>query len=176
MPGALVLLALAPGCSFDYSDARVEAGGSGAPPQVELLEVSMLIQRDNRLELSADRIASYPDQGYQEFSNLQFREYGPEGELRLEGQADAGRLMLDTENVDLSGTVRFYSTVEEAEITSEFLSWDSAERVLRGPAGAPVTLERDDGSRVEGRGLRVDGRRNSVTFEDGVEGVFVDEE
>lgn len=173
----LLLLGLVvAGCSFDYADARVEVEDAGALPQVELLDVTMRIQRDNRLELSADRIASYPDLGYQEFSALRFREFGPDGELRLEGQADSGRLMLDTENVDLQGTVRFYSTVEEAEIRSEFLSWESADRVLRGPETSPVILQRDDGSRVEGRGLRVDGRRNSLQFERGVEGRFVDEE
>ena len=134
----------------------------------------MVIVRNNRLELSATRIASYPDEGYQEFADLRFREFGPEGDLRLEGASDSGILYFDTEDVELRGTVRFYSTVEEASIESEFLFWDAEARVLVGPEEQPVVLERDDGSQVEGRGMTVDGRRNSVEFSGGVEGVFND--
>lgn len=170
--GALLLA----GCSFDYSDGEVGETGEEAIPQVELLDVTMVIVRNNRLELTARRIASFPEEGYQEFAGLAFREFGPEGDLRLEGEAESGILDLESEDVELMGTVRFYSTVEEASIESEFLSWDADARVLTAPADRPVVLTRDDGSRVEGRGMTVDGRRNSVEFSAGVEGVFVDPE
>jgi len=171
---ALAALLGASACTFDYGPAQVEDTAPGPVPQVELVDVQMVVERDNRLELTAGRIASYPEEGYQEFTDLRFREFGPDGDLRLEGQADSGILYLDTENVELRGTVRFYSTVEEATIESEFLSWNADARVLTAPGERPVTLVRDDGSRVEGRGMTVDGRRNSVTFSAGVEGVFND--
>ncbi|MEX2444640.1 MAG: LPS export ABC transporter periplasmic protein LptC [Alkalispirochaeta sp.] len=167
------------GCTFDYSGAGVERESEERIPQVELVDVEMVIKRSNRLHLSASRIASYPDEGYQDLKDLRFSEFGPNGELRLEGRADEGRLDLNTEDVELRGNVSFYSTVEEATITSSFLYWNAEERVLSSAGDsshdAQVVLERQDGSRVEGRGMEVDGRRNSVSFSGGVQGVYRDE-
>jgi LPS export ABC transporter protein LptC len=143
---------------------------------VELINVTMVVERENRLELTASRIASFPAEKYQEFTDLRFREYGPEGDLRLEGYADSGVMALDTENVELRGEVRFVSRVEDATIESDFLFWDADARILTGTEDGVVRMERDDGSWVEGRGLAVDGRRNSVSFSGGVEGVFRTEE
>lgn len=170
----LLWLAVGASCTFDYSGADVERDGDERIPQVELVEVEMVIERSNRLQLSASRIASYPDEGYQELRDLRFSEFGPDGELRLEGRADEGRLDLNTEDVELRGNVSFFSTVEDATIESAFLYWNAEERILSSSGATPVVLQREDGSRVEGGGMEVDGRRNSVTFTQGVEGVFRD--
>jgi LPS export ABC transporter protein LptC len=175
LPALLGVLALA-GCTFDYSGAQVERDEEEKIPQVELINVMMVVERDNRLELTASRIASYPAEKYQEFTDLRFREFGPEGDLRLEGAADSGVMALDTEDVELRGEVRFFSQVEDATIESEFLFWDADARIMTGTEDGVVRLEGEDGSWVEGRGLAVDGRRNSVTFSGGVEGVFQSEE
>lgn len=172
LAACLLALSILNSCSFDYSDAQVEREPGAPIPQVEILGAQMVIERNNRLVLRASRLASFPDEGYQEFTGLHFSEYGPDGDVRLEGQADAGVLELDTENVELRGTVRFYSTVEEAEIKSEFLSWDSEARILVGPAEGEVELRSDAGSRFRGRGMVLDGRRNSLSFENGVDGVY----
>ncbi|MFW5694506.1 MAG: LPS export ABC transporter periplasmic protein LptC [Alkalispirochaeta sp.] len=170
----VVVLLVLGGCTFDYSGAEVERDGQERIPQVELVDVEMVIERSNRLELSAARIASYPEEGYQELRDVRFSEFGPDGALRLEGRADEGRLDLDTEDVELRGDVSFYSTVEEASIESAFLYWSAETRVLSSSEDAPVVIAREDGSRVEGRGMEVDGRRNSVTFSRGVQGVYRD--
>lgn len=162
------------GCTFDYSGADVERDQEDRIPQVELVEVEMVIKRSNRLHLSASRIASYPDEGYQELRDLRFSEFGPNGDLRLEGRADEGRLDLNTEDVELRGDVEFFSTVEDATIESAFLYWNAEDRILSSSDDTPVVLEREDGSRVEGRGMEVNGRRNSLTFTRGVEGIFYD--
>jgi LPS export ABC transporter protein LptC len=175
LPVLLGILGLA-GCTFDYSGARVERDEEEKIPQVELINVTMVVERDNRLELTASRVASFPAEKYQEFSEMRFREFGPEGDLRLEGYADSGVMALDTENVELRGEVSFFSEVEDARIESEFLFWDAEARILTGREDGLVRLEGEDGSWVEGRGLAVDGRRNSVSFSGGVEGVFQSEE
>ena len=175
---ALLVVAALPGtsCTFDYSDAAVEARRTEEIPQVEIINARMVVQRDNRLELTASRIATYRDRRVQEFSDLVFREYGPDGSIRLEGIADAGTLYLDSEDVELLGTVHFYSQVEGARLESSFLYWDNADRILRSEPDGSVRILRDDGSLVEGAGLRVDGRRNSVELTDGVSGIYVGED
>lgn len=172
----VILLVAAAACSFDYDEAMVESDGPAGVPQVEVLDVRMVIVRENRLELTADRIATYPDEGIQEFSGMVFREYGPEGELRLEGSSDEGLVYLDSEDIELVGTVRLRSLVEDAELSSDFLYWENADRILRSDEDGPVTAVRGDGSTLEGSGLRVDGRRNVVEFLRGVTGTFVSEE
>jgi LPS export ABC transporter protein LptC len=172
----VLLFPIVVSCSFDYSDAAVEASRTEEIPQVEITNARMVVQRENRLELTAARIATYRDRRVQEFSDLVFREYGPDGHIRLEGFADEGTLFLDSEDVELLGTVRFYSQVEGARLESSFLYWDNADRVLRGEPDGAVRIVRDDGSLVEGAGLRVDGRRNSVELTSGVSGVYVGED
>jgi LPS export ABC transporter protein LptC len=169
----LVVVSVWSACSFDYTAARVEADGNRSRPEVELLQVRMVVQRETRLELSAARIATYEERREQEFELLVFREFGSDGQLRLEGEAEAGVMNLDTEDVELLGTVRFFSRVEEAVLESSSLSWRNADRLLLGDPEETVTIRRDDGSWVHGQGIRVDGRRNQVAFENGLEGEFV---
>lgn len=168
----LVPLLAATGCTFDYADANVEGEDQDSIPQLEIFDARMVIERDNRLELEAGWIASYPAQLRQEFRDLSFREYGPDGDLRLEGYAERGILQTDVENVELLGTVRFYSELEEAQLTSSYLFWDNADRVLTGAPDDEVTITREDGTRLLGTGLRVDGRRNSVEFSGSVRGRY----
>ncbi|TVR67972.1 MAG: hypothetical protein EA427_11900 [Spirochaetaceae bacterium] len=159
-------------CTFDYSAAGVEAGRTEEIPQVELFNVRMVVERDNRLELSAGRVATYRDRREQEFVDLTFREYGPGGDIRVEGWAEAGAMDLDTEDVELLGTVWFYSLTEETRLESSYLFWDQAERILVGKPDGSVLVVRDDGSWVEGSGLRLDGRRNRLELTGGLQGEF----
>lgn len=159
-------------CSFDYSEGAVESERTEEIPQVEVLNVRMVVDRENRLELTADRVATFRERRVQEFEMLSFREFGPDGEIRVEGTADGGTLDLDTEDVELRGTVRFYSRVEEAQLESSYLSWNNADRILEGRPDGVVTIVRDDGSHVEGRGLRLDGRRSRVELTGGLQGEF----
>ena len=172
--GALVLCAIVclAGCSFDYTGADIEGERDASIPQVEIENARMVIERDTRIELTADRIASYPEERLQRFEGLRFTEYGPDGSVRVSGEAERGILYLDTEDVELRGTIRFYSQVEEAELESAYLYWENRTRVLRGQEDETVYIRRDDGSEVEGAGLRVDGRRNEVELTAGVRGVF----
>jgi LPS export ABC transporter protein LptC len=163
-------------CSFDYDEAMVESEGPSGVPQVEVLDVRMVVVRDNRLELTAQRIATYPDEGIQEFSGMVFREYGPAGDLRLEGSSDEGLIYLDSEDIELRGSVILRSLVEDAELKSDFLYWENADRVLRSDDDGLVSARRGDGSYLEGTGLRMDGRRNVVEFLHGVTGTFVAED
>lgn len=175
--GLLVLPCLAAvlgitGCTFDYTAGEVESRRREEVPQVELINVRMVVERDNRLELTAERIAVYRERRTQEFSGVFFQEFDTAGELRLEGRAERGVLDLDTEDVELFGEIRFYSRPDEAALESSFLSWNNADRILAGEPDGEVLIRRDDGSWVQGAGVRVDGRRNRVEFTGGLTGEF----
>lgn len=167
-----LLILLFVSCTFDYTGSTVEAERSEEIPQVEVLNVRMVVERDNRLELTAARIATFRERRRQEFEDLYFEEYGPDGLIRVEGYAERGYLHLDSEDVELLGTVRFYSRTEETQFESSFLQWENADRILRGEPDGSVYILKDDGSWVEGTGLRLDGRRSSVELTGGFEGEF----
>lgn len=169
---ASMLFLLVLSCSFDYGDATVEGERRAEVPQVEIFNAVSVVVRENRLELRADRIATYPERRLQEMEGLEFREYGPGGDLRLEGSAEYAELNLDTEDIELRGSIRLYSQVEGARLESEFLRWEAEARVLVGRTEDRVLIVRDDGSYAAGGGLFVDGRRNAVLLTEGVEGAF----
>ncbi len=172
----ILLLPLMAGCTFDYDEATVETEGQPGVPQTEVIDVRMVVVRENRLELTARRIATFPDEGVQEFEEMTFQEFGPQGDLRLAGSAEGGTLHLDSEDVELRGEVRLTSTEDDAVLESDFLYWDNAGRILSSRDGGVVSVGRGDGSRISGAGLRLDGRRNVVEFENGVQGTYVSEE
>lgn len=159
-------------CSFDYRAAAIEGERRAEVPQVEIFDAVSVVARENRLELRAKRIAIYPERRVQEMDFLTFSEFGPAGDLRLDGSADHALLDLDSEDIELSGNIVLNSRIEGARLESQFLRWSAKERVLTGKAGDRVRVRRDDGSYVVGGGFRVDGRRNSVFLSDGVEGVY----
>ncbi len=161
-----------PACSFNYDDAQLDSKRAEDVPQIELFGVSMEVSRENRLELTADHIATFPERNVQEMDRVVFREFGPDGTLRVEGQSDSAILYLDTENVLLKGSIRFVSSVEDAQVESEYLFWDSDQRVLTAE-DEPVFLSRSDGSYINGTGMVLDGRRNSVRFTGGVTGSYI---
>lgn len=172
LPFIVISFAALAACTFDYEEGAVEARDDGGVPQVVIHDARMVIVRDNRVELTADRIASYPDENVQRFEGIAFREYGPDGELRLEGSAGGGLIYLDTEDIELSGGVTIWSAVEDGSVESERLFWDADGSILRTGDEGFVTLRRSDGTWIEAGGIRVDGRRNRIEFHDGVQGAY----
>ena len=167
-----VLVGATVGCSFDYSDAQVEGENSSEVATIELNAVTMVLIRDNTIKLTADRVATFSGDGTQRMDGLKFREYGPTGDLRIEGEAETAVLYIESEDVELSGEVIVYSTSEETLLSSQFLRWESEPRTLSGTDSGVVTIEQSDGSAIRGKGMVVDGRRNSVRFDSEVEGVY----
>lgn len=170
----LAVALIATGCSFDYGQASVEGVDVDEVPQVAVYGATMVIQRDTRIELTADYVATYSRRQEQEFSGLSFREFDQDGTIRLEGEAEGGTLDLRTEDVELTGRIRLFSSPDDATIESSYFFWNAEDRVLTAD-DSEVTITRGDGSEVQGAGLRVDGRRNLVEFTDGVRGTYVDE-
>lgn len=166
---AAALLTVA-GCSFDYSDAQIEGEASTSIPDLEIFGARTVLERDTRIEVRAAVARTWSDEFRQEFEEISFREFAPDGTLRLEGSADRAVLNLQSEDLELFGEVRFSSLVDDAALESDYLSWDNSDRVLVGREDGTVEILRGDGSRVAGRGLRIDGRRNSLELSAGVAG------
>ena len=165
-----VAVLLAGGCTFDYGIDT----DSQAPrrPNIEAFNASLEIEREGRLEISAQRLATFRDERLQELDGLTVREYGPNGDLRLEGSADAARIYLESDNVELIGSIVLRSFEEDAELRSDFLFWDDENRVLSSGDAETVELFRGDDSWVRGNSLRLDARRNQAVISGAVHGRY----
>lgn len=168
----LVLFSLL-GCDLDYEEGRVAEEIAREVPTTRLSNAEIVVIREGTLVVTAGLLESYPKQDRQILEDISFLERGPDGAVRLEGHATRAVHHLDTDDIELSGDIYFYSAVEEAAIESDFLYWEEEAEILRAPPEGRVRLSEEDGTDIQGTGFRADGRRRTVSFDGGVDGTIV---
>ena len=166
------------GCSLNYGESQLATEISEEIPDTILTGVSHTVVRDNvvRFRIGAELVESYGEENLQELHSVTFTEYDSTGAVRTEGTADYADFQTDTENVEITGNLRFYSVPDEAWIEAEYLFWNSDERQLTSRPEEPVALERSDGTSIIGRGFTAEMDQSLIIFSDGVEGTIVEEE
>lgn len=169
-------LLLVSGCALDYDEGRVAEEIAEEVPTTRLVNAEITVIRDGTLVVTASLLESYPKQDRQILEEITFLERGPDGDLRLEGRASRAVHHLDTDDIELQGEIYFHSAVEEASIESDFLYWDEEADILRSEPEGTVRLSEEDGTSIEGRGFRADGKRRTVSFDSGVSGTIVTSE
>jgi len=174
---AVALTAGYAGCSFDYEQATVAESFGEEIPDTVLETFSQTVVRDGRplLVLEADEARTYGASNRVLLIGARFREYDSDGELSIEGRAERAVFHTDTENAEFSGEIALYSAQDEATLRATALDWDREHRFVRG-GDAAVIVERDDGTRIEGRGFEADFRTHTIRFTGGVGGTVVTKE
>jgi LPS export ABC transporter protein LptC len=174
---ALVAAALA-ACSFDYEQATVSESLGEQVPDTILEGFSQTVVRDSKptLVMEASRASTYAASKQVLLVDARFREYDSAGEVAIQGQAGRAIFHTDTENAELSGGIVLYSARDEATLRATSLDWDRDRRLARSAADASVVVEKDDGSRIEGRGFEADFRTHTIRFSAGVSGTVVTDE
>ena len=175
---AAALLAALAACSLDYDQARLATEISPDTPDTILHDVIHTVVRDGRprFVVRAERSESYRERRRQYLYHVEFLELDAEGETATYGVADSGEYKTDTEDIDLTGGLRFYSAVEDAWLTAERLSWKNDTRTLTSLPDETVILERGDGTEIRGRGFVAEMARSMLRFEDGVSGTLIEED
>jgi len=92
------------------------------------------------------------------------------GQLVSSGTAESALFWSETEDAELSGSVRLESKRQDAILEGEFLRWDGKAKRLEGRLDRTVTVSRSDGSRVSGAGFEADARKRSFLFRESVQG------
>lgn len=171
-----VLLAAA-GCSLDYEQHYIEETMRDSIPDTVFHNFTHTVVRDGRpvFRIAAEKAESYSKLKQTILSGVEFQEYGTGGELITEGSADHAVFNTETENAEISGNLSAYSAREGGELTGRNLTWDSETKTLSGNPDEEVSLKRDSGSSISGKGFRADFRRRSLTFERDVTGTFATE-
>jgi LPS export ABC transporter protein LptC len=165
---------LAAGCSLDYQLADDAKTAEGIPDTVAIGLVHK-VHRGGRLslQLEASRAETYNATNTTILSQAHFVEYDGEGATATEGKADKVVFHSDTENAEISGSVRVRSSSESGDVSAQSLAWLNKEKKLTAPADDKVTISRDDGTFITGRGFVGDFRSRQVTFSGPVEGRYV---
>lgn len=174
----IVVVAVAVGCSLDYQQSSLTGELSEDVPDTVFISITHTIVRDGatRFLVGADRAESYEERQRQYLYGVTFSEYDSQGGVLTRGTADYAVYQADTEDVELTGNLNFFSTEREAWLSTQYLYWDSEERRLTSRPADPVFVQQNDGTTVQGRGFAAEMSRSLIIFEGGVSGSFVEEE
>ncbi len=169
------LLSIMLGCSLDYSAVTDEEKIAETIPDTVAIDVTHKVHQDGRLALSfeAGRAETYGALKKMILSDVRFVEYGADRAPSTSGEARHVVYHTDTENTEISGSVRVRSEAEKAGIATESLAWENKRKKLTALPLAKVVITKDDGSSITGRGFTGDFKTREVTFSGPVEGTYV---
>lgn len=161
-------------CSFDYESATVSDSLGEQMPDSVLERFSQTVVRGGRrtLVMEADEARIFRASKQVRLVGARFREYDTAGELSIQWRAARAVFHTDTENAELSGGMVLYAARDESTLRATSLDWNRERRLARSAADDAV-IERDDGSRIEGRGFEADFRTHTIRFSGGVSGTVV---
>ncbi|HUX52227.1 MAG TPA: LPS export ABC transporter periplasmic protein LptC [Spirochaetia bacterium] len=166
------------GCSLNYRAAEVAQKLEANVPDLIFYNFQHTSFRHNRktFQISAEVSKSFDQKKSQELTGIQFLEYNDSGEVITRGNADSAILYTDSDNVQLSGHISFYSKQEQATIGCSSLFWNDKARTLTSGAKEVVTIRKDSGTELTGTGFFADAARNEVRFSGPVSGTVVVED
>lgn len=172
---AAVLVVLASSCHLNYGGAQIAQKIEEGVPDLILTDFQHTSVRHDRktFEISAGKSELFSQKKIQTLDSVDFREYDSEGKVITQGHADHAVLHTDTNDVELTGNIQFYSKSESAHITCTYLYWHDSDRRLTSKPDAIVSVRKDNGSTISGTGFEVDVARRVVTFSGPVQGTVV---
>ncbi|MBN1411451.1 MAG: LPS export ABC transporter periplasmic protein LptC [Spirochaetales bacterium] len=166
------------GCSLDYSQAILDEDLSEKIPDTSFNDFKDIKVKDNVIvnKLEAARAEMFGRLKKTVFYNLHFIQLDKKGTVLTEGWADQVVLHADTDNAEMTGSIRFYSASDEISISTENLFWENDTKRLYSNPENEVHLETNDGSFISGKGFEAFLNKRIITFQKGVTGKYVIEE
>lgn len=165
-------------CSFDYRGVILDEELSGNVPDAVLINFSEVSVKKGQKAyvVSAERAEVYNRKNLTVFTSLDFTEYDSGGSIATEGNAAKAGFYSDTENIEFSESFSLSSLQQGYSIKGEAVYWDGNNRTLSGSREKEITIGKDNGSFISGRGFRAFSSSRSFGFDYGAEGKFVAED
>lgn len=166
------------GCSFDYSKAVSSDDLAEMIPETILSNISQFKVKNGRIvnHIEADKTESYGKRNQTVITNLHFSELNEFSEAVTEGWSDSAILHTDTEDTEMQGNIYFYSSTEKTGIYANTLYWNKGDDTLNSDVDETVTVVKEDGSRVNGKGFKTDFSLKEITFSGKVTGTYINDE
>lgn len=115
---------------------------------------------------------TYDKQAKTVMTEIYFEEYGKDLEVVRFGKGDSAVLYTDTEDAEITGSIEFYSSEEEAWLWSEYLYWNEAEKTLTGKDHDTVRINTDEGTKISGKGFMGNMKTMTFSYNKNVEGSY----
>ncbi len=162
-------------CSFDYEQAEIAGTLSEGVPNSIVRSYTYVDIRPGQTSFQIYSLEAkmYHKEHRTTLESVFFQEIDEEGEVVTEGEADSAVIDTQTDNVEITGSIHFASTLYEMIIETEYLYWNNETRTLEGKADREVYIERADGTTISGRGFSVNSPSRKIEFNSEVEGTYV---
>jgi LPS export ABC transporter protein LptC len=170
------LISIFTACSFDYGPDSSEDSGL---PDVVMNDVQYIRVRDGNpvVRFEAEGAERYESRQTMELKNFTFEQFNTAAEdVNVIGRAGNASVELESGNIHMKDGVRIEVDSEDIAIETKTLDWQDKERQLFAGTGEPVEILRSDGTSFTGWGFSADARRRTWTFENGVQGTYIDED
>jgi len=130
----LSILILMISCSIDYGDSILPDKIMDDTPDNILYHFLYTESSKGNKDFSiyADKAEIYNARKQTVLTDVVFQQYDSNGTVVTEGKADKGLIFTETNNAELSGDLRIYSSAEEAEIKTSYLFWNNEDKTLTG--------------------------------------------
>ncbi|HEY9053366.1 MAG TPA: hypothetical protein VIO60_00965 [Rectinemataceae bacterium] len=129
--------------------------------------------RGSRIDFvaKADKAEYFRDKGLLIVYGLSFEDRGEDGvSVEASGRADKAVWHEDTGDAELSGSIRLYSTAEDASFETDSLSYRAASEALEGGPAESVIVRVGQRLFLHGKGFFADIDRRAFSFRGGVDG------
>ncbi len=165
-------------CSIDYGDTgKEEEIGDNIPDTIISNFSYTSVDNGNIVfRISSLRAQNFSIKKETTLSGVVFREYNRKGEIITEGESEKGVIYTESDDAELTGSIRIYSAPNETEIIADYLFWNDSEKTLSGAGDGFVKMIRDSGTEISGRGFEGDIKTRLFTFEKDVNGLYHYEE
>ncbi len=165
-------------CSMDYDEIKVvDKLGENIPDNIiENFSYTSVDNGSPTFQLYSRKAENYSQKKETLLDEVVFREYNLQNKIVTEGTAERGLIHTDTDDAELTGSLIIYSAENEAEITADYLYWNSSDKTLIGSESGNVKLLKDSGTGISGTGFTGDLKTKIFTFERDVKGNYLYEE
>ena len=163
-------------CSLNYNTVSEETPDD--VPSIALYDADFTVVRTtgSRLEVSAAKIEIFSSLNRQIFADASFLELDDDAEIMNRGTADHVTYFIDSGDVELKGSVEFYSNEQEATVFAENITWKDEERTLSSGLADRIEVIKESGDLLSGFGLHADMRRRTIELAEEVRGAIIVED
>lgn len=124
-------------------------------------------------EIKAQKAETFIKENNMRVYGVEFSQFDKNQEVVSDGIATKVDFNTSSENATIEGYMRFHSKKEKVYIESQWLDWNNERKRLTGKSDIPVKIEKEDGTVLEGSGFSATTDNKTITFSNGMKGVFI---
>lgn len=165
-------------CSMDYEGVRIDEELSSQTPQIILINFKEVAVREGSPSymVEGDRAEMFSSSNITVLEKISFKEYEKEGSIATEGKAEKAVFYTDTESIEFEKPFFLESIQQGYYIEGDSAKWDGERGELTGKEDEWVTIGKEDGTLLKGKGFASYGAERSFSFESEASGQFVQED